>query len=240
MVEGEKREFPVSSLEERLARYVEKAQAAGVEVEFTVPEDLAGRLAALLSHGNFQRESDVPFSERSGRLAMYLSGVSISQSATRMAALPVSGWPHGLREQVESSLLTSGFEIVAPVQTDKGYIWERSEIAAASLGITFCAVFLAQTGSLVLPSGPGFGTQAALLPEVHLALSYPQGCIESLADTLGGPAGTLPSRVTLVTGPSRTGDIEATMTTGVHGPRRVIHLILTGGILSAVRLRQGP
>ena len=35
-----------------------------------------------------------------------------------------------------------------------------------------------------------------------------------------------PSRLTLVTGPSRTGDIELTMTTGVHGPGKVLHFIL--------------
>ena len=235
MVEREKREFPVSGLEERLARYVETAQAAGVEVEFSAPEALAARLAALLSHGDFQGGSYVPSSERSGRLAMNLSGVSISQSTNRIAALPASGWPRGLREQVELCLLTSDYKIVAPVQTDRGYTWERSEIAAASIGITFCALFLAQTGSLVFPAGPGLGTQAALLPEVHLALSYSQGCIESLAEYLGSLAGTLPSRITLVTGPSRTGDIEATMTTGVHGPRRVIHFILAGRKAADIR-----
>ena len=65
------------------------------------------------------------------------------------------------------------------------------------------------------------------LPEVHLALSYPEGCRGSLADYLPDVSRALPSRLTLVTGPSRTGDIEATMTTGVHGPRKVFHYILT-------------
>jgi L-lactate dehydrogenase complex protein LldF len=32
--------------------------------------------------------------------------------------------------------------------------------------------------------------------------------------------------MTLVTGPIRTGDIEATMTKGVHGPGKVVHFIL--------------
>ena len=53
------------------------------------------------------------------------------------------------------------------------------------------------------------GTLAALLPEVHLALSYAEGCRAGLADYLRERGNALPSRLTLVTGPSRTGDIEA-------------------------------
>lgn len=51
--------------------------------------------------------------------------------------------------------------------------------------------------------------------------------METLDELLAERASERPSRLTLVTGPSRTGDIEGTMTTEVHGPGRVLHWILT-------------
>ena len=127
----------------------------------------------------------------------------------RIAALPASGWPQGLRESVDIILAASGYETIMPRKVPDGYAWDRDRLARASIGITWCAEFLADTGSLVLPAGPGMGTLAALLPEVHLALSYAEGCRAGLADYLLERGNRLPCRLTLVTGPSRTGDIEA-------------------------------
>lgn len=182
---------------EVLALYVERSRAAGAEVEVLSADDLHARLDALLA-----------------------------DTKPRAVAVPAMGWPPGLRETVSSALRRGGCAQVSPVPRDEGYSWDRDALAGAGLGVTFCDGFVADTGSLVFPSGPGFGTLASLLPWVHLALSRLQGCHESLAGYLAHVAGALPSRLTLVTGPSRTGDIEATMTRGVHGPGRVLHWIL--------------
>jgi len=194
-----------------LERYVRIARAAGTHVEFIAADDLPGRLAPIL------RE-----------LTESCNPAPIDNPAPRLAALPASGWPQGLRESVETILAASGYETIMPRKAPDGYDWERDRLAEASIGITWCAEFLADTGSLVLPAGPGMGTLAALLPEVHLALSYAEGCRADLADYLRERGTGLPSRLTLVTGPSRTGDIEATMTKGVHGPGKVLHFILDG------------
>ncbi|MFP5212525.1 MAG: lactate utilization protein C [Acidobacteriota bacterium] len=183
---------------DKLNLYIERARAAGAEVECIAPGDLHARLETLLA------------------------------GLDPIAALPASGWPQELLETVEAVLRASNFEIVTPRKTDDGFAWDRDRLAHASVGITFCPVFLADTGSLALPAGPGAGTLAALLPEIHVALSYPEGCRMGLADYLPEIGDAMPSRLTLVTGPSRTGDIEATMTVGVHGPRKVIHYILSG------------
>lgn len=185
------------SCSETLREYVQKANAAGVEVAIVAPEELPGRLRALLS--------GMP---------------------SRVAVLPKSGWPQELLDAVRSALTGSGFLCVTPQRTLEGYSWNRDELAGASVGITFCRAFVAETGSLVFAAGPGAGTLTSALPETHLALSYPEGCRKNIPDCLDDLADSLPSRLTFITGPSRTGDIEATMTTGVHGPGRVLHWII--------------
>lgn len=91
----------------------------------------------------------------------------------------------------------------------------------ADLGITFPHALVADTGSLVLHSGQKGGMLASLLPPAHLAIARKAPVFANLAELLESFGGVLPSRFTLITGPSRTGDIEATMTTCVHGPGKV-------------------
>jgi L-lactate utilization protein LutC len=183
-----------------MARYRETATAAGAEVEFFPEVDLEPRLRDFLN-----------------------------REAIREIALPSSGWPPALRAAVAGVLEAAGCRAVGPRAQGEGFAWDRKELARAGLGITFCPVYLGDTGSLVFPAGPGMGTLASLLPPVHLALSVLEGLKEGLGEYLSETRGLLPSRLTLVSGPSRTGDIEATMTKGVHGPGRVLHWILNDG-----------
>lgn len=108
---------------------------------------------------------------------------------------------------------------------------------AASLTACFAAV--AETGTLVLTSGPDHPTTLNLLPEAHLVLlraSRIVGAFEEAWDLLRAergradealPAGrrVMPRTVMLVTGPSRSADIEQTLELGAHGPRS-LHVIL--------------
>ncbi len=108
---------------------------------------------------------------------------------------------------------------------------------AASLTACFAAV--AETGTLVLTSGPDHPTTLALLPEAHLVLlraSRIVGAFEEAWDLLRTERGqadvalpaerrVMPRTVMLVTGPSRSADIEQTLELGAHGPRS-LHVIL--------------
>ncbi len=123
-------------------------------------------------------------------------------------------------------LNTLNYQSIMPRPVPEGFARDREMLAAGIVGITFCETFLADTGSLIVPAGPAQGTLAALLPEIHIAISLSNGCKENLDEYLRLMGSPLPSRLTLISGPSRTGDIEATMTTGVHGPRRVVHIII--------------
>ncbi len=94
----------------------------------------------------------------------------------------------------------------------------------------FCAV--AETGTLVMASGPDSPATMNFLPETHIAVlkeSDIVGAAEDVWDRLRASgrasAGSLPRTVNMITGVSRTGDIEQIIQTGVHGPRH-LHIVL--------------
>ena len=95
-----------------------------------------------------------------------------------------------------------------------------AELDAVDGALTGCALAIADTGTIVLDSGPAQGRRAlTLIPDLHLCVVF--------ADTL---VGTVPEAfdrisverpVTFVSGPSATSDIELQRVRGVHGPRRL-------------------
>ena len=96
--------------------------------------------------------------------------------------------------------------------------------AAAEIGVTGCDAAIAETGSIVLLSGPGKSRSASLLPPVHLAVVRRNELRFSMGEFFKEFAGAMAAAAccTFVTGPSRTADIELTLTLGVHGPGKVI------------------
>jgi L-lactate dehydrogenase complex protein LldG len=91
---------------------------------------------------------------------------------------------------------------------------------------------IAESGTLVLRSGAGRGRLASLIAPVHIAVLRRAQIARGLGAALaqiraryGHDPLVDSSNLTLITGPSRTGDIELTLTLGVHGPRE-IHVVL--------------
>lgn len=111
----------------------------------------------------------------------------------------------------------------------------RELCLAAAMGITESDGALADSGTLVLESGPARSRMVSLLPLVHVAILQESLILESFAQFVmqfvneGGP-GRLKalSALTFITGPSRTADIEQTLTIGVHGPQSLHVMILCG------------
>ena len=99
------------------------------------------------------------------------------------------------------------------------------------VGITGCFCAIAETGTLMLLSGPDTPPGASLLPETHIAIVTSNRIVRGMEDAwelLRAERGVvLPRAVNFVSGPSRTADIEQTVTLGAHGPYRV-HIILFG------------
>jgi L-lactate dehydrogenase complex protein LldG len=84
---------------------------------------------------------------------------------------------------------------------------------------------VAETATLVLPSGSQQPRLASLLPPVHVAVLAADRILPDL-HALFDDAGALPSALTLVTGPSRSADIGLTAVLGAHGPMEV-YVVLT-------------
>jgi L-lactate dehydrogenase complex protein LldF len=95
------------------------------------------------------------------------------------------------------------------------------------VGITGSTAGIADTGTLVITSGHGKPQFTSLLPETHIAILRETDIKQNLAEVLGFREVRDAAAVSLISGPSRTGDIEMTLTVGVHGPGEVI-VFLTG------------
>ena len=125
-------------------------------------------------------------------------------------------------------------------RTLDGLPWQQAGIAVEfrkpvnedMVGITGCFCAVAETGTLMLLSGPDTFSSAALLPETHVAIVPESRVVGSIEDAFAlakKERGELPRATNFISGPSRTGDIEQTIVLGAHGPYRV-HVILVAGV----------
>ena len=94
-------------------------------------------------------------------------------------------------------------------------------------GITASFVAIAETGTLMLVSGPESPTRNNFLPDTHVVVLRASEVVAAYEDGWDRlrAAGAMPRTVNFITGPSRTGDIEQRLVLGAHGPRR-LHIVL--------------
>ncbi len=98
---------------------------------------------------------------------------------------------------------------------------------AQPAAITKAVAGIAETGSVVLASGPETPVTLNFLPDIHVVCLEAAALVASLEDGFGAArAGGLPRSITLIGGPSRTADIEQRMVMGAHGPRRLVVLLV--------------
>jgi L-lactate dehydrogenase complex protein LldG len=96
------------------------------------------------------------------------------------------------------------------------------------VGISRAFAAVAETGTLVMLSGPDSPTTLNFLSETHvvvLPVARLAGAYEEVWARLRAERDGIPRTVNLITGPSRTADIEQTIQRGAHGPRR-LHILL--------------
>jgi len=105
----------------------------------------------------------------------------------------------------------------------------RAARDADLVGITGVFAGIAETGTLMLLSGPQTPATVSLLPETHIAVVEKKRIVATMEDAwdrLRDEHGKLPRAVNFVSGPSRTADVEQTVTLGAHGPYRVLIIVV--------------
>lgn len=136
--------------------------------------------------------------------------------------------PQAIRRGADARLSALPFEREAQLSVSVGAS-DGHDLAALS----HAQAGVAETGTVVLTSGPDNPTTLNFLPEHHLVVVRAEdvaGDYEAVWARLRAihGAGELPRNVNMITGPSRSGDIEQTILLGAHGPRS-LHLIVVEG-----------
>lgn len=98
---------------------------------------------------------------------------------------------------------------------------------AVAVSLAFAGV--AETGSLVMYSGPDSPITHNYAPEFHLIVLRESDLCHNQEEVWAKvrATGAMPRALNLIAGPSRTGDVEQTIQLGAHGPRQV-HVLLIG------------
>ncbi|WP_238475014.1 LutC/YkgG family protein [Azospirillum cavernae] len=95
-------------------------------------------------------------------------------------------------------------------------------------GLTGTLGAIADTGSLILWPSADEPRLLSLVPHIHVALLRADALYDSFWQAMRDQrwADAMPTNALLISGPSKTADIEQTLAYGVHGPKRLVVVIV--------------
>jgi len=164
-------------------------------------------LASAASLDHLATAADVP-----GAIAAYLRARNLPATLLRGADPRLGALPWSNEPQLD--------------------VWIGPSDGRQLVGLSHAFAGIAESGSLVMLSGPDNPSTLNLLPDHHLIVveaADVTGDYESVWDRIRARfgAGEMPRTVNWITGPSRSADIEQTLLLGAHGPRS-LHVLLVG------------
>jgi L-lactate dehydrogenase complex protein LldG len=119
-------------------------------------------------------------------------------------------------------------EIAATVHLDEPAL-SVTDLDAIDSTLSGCAVAIAQTGTIVLDSGPHQGRRAlSLIPDHLIVVIHDDQILEVVPEGIARVAAN--STQTWISGPSATSDIELERIEGVHGPRTLDVVLVTSSL----------
>ena len=106
-----------------------------------------------------------------------------------------------------------------------------AELDALDGVVTGCTVAIAETGTIVLSGAPHEGRRAlTLVPDLHVCIVEEERIVETVPEAFDRLASSADRPLTFISGPSATSDIELRRVEGVHGPRRLVVVVVEGGV----------
>lgn len=126
--------------------------------------------------------------------------------------------------------------VVAPAAELTALPWHAAQLTTArrvaqdgdKVSVTPAFAGIAETGTLMLLSGPDSPTTLNFLPDVHIVILRTEHIVGPYEDAfalLRERGHGMPRTINLITGPSRSADIEQTLQMGAHGPIQ-LHIVL--------------
>jgi L-lactate dehydrogenase complex protein LldG len=216
-------------------------------------EEILGKLRSKLGHGNAPNGENPATSHiqdhhknlipKRGDLNKAQRVDLFCEEATRVNATVVrvsamDKVPDGVSDYLRTHQLPARIKI-APHPALKDLAWQATTSLMVEEGrgqgddgVSVSMAFggVAETGTLVMSSGPETPTSLNFLPLDHIVVVQADdiaGNYEAVWERIrekSGP-GKLPRTVNWITGPSRTADIEQTLLLGAHGPQR-LHILI--------------
>lgn len=178
--------------------------------------------------------------DHEGQVALFIA-MAEEAAATVQHVADDDALPKALADHLARHNLPSEVKM-APDATLERVAWDRETMLTIRRGkaeaddhvsVTPAFAAIAETGTLMLASGPNHPSTLNLLPDTHVVVvrenqvvaSYEDGWDRLRAAAPGGDRRAMPRTALFVTGPSRSADIEQTLQMGAHGPRR-LHILL--------------
>ena len=135
-----------------------------------------------------------------------------------VASLDLPAWGRNIRVEVMSPKDFRGRDDF------KDAVFDRAEA-----GITGTDFAIAESGTLGLIHDENQPRLISLAPILHIAIVPVERVLpayEPAMESVFSNKGDLPSQFVFITGPSMTGDIQGLLFKGMHGPRRVIAILV--------------
>lgn len=139
---------------------------------------------------------------------------------------------YGITKVFEANEGVEGLQFVA-WDAEKGRELNIHNAQDANIGITFPAMAIAETATLVQPMTKGSGRCVGLLPLTHIAVLRRSAIRRRMSETMvelrkqfqEAPS-EFPSAIVHISGPSSTADIELVRVVGAHGPINITYIII--------------
>lgn len=197
-----------------------------------------GRIRAALADGAAPPDVPRAYRERGSRaprdvVALFIerveeTGATVVRTEEAGTAVSAAVASQGASRIVVSPDLPASFR---PAGVD---VVEDDDLAPAELdgmdgAVTTCAAACADTGTIAFDGDEGQGRRAiTLVPDLHVCVVHQGQVVETFPELVErlAPAARQGRPIVLVSGPSATSDIELVRVEGVHGPRRLVVVLV--------------